>query len=197
MRCAPRSRQRKANRSRSTRARRPASRRRIGSNSPVRSGRGASSRIMLALYSRRPMRFHSVWRGARAAVGSLALLAACGGREGTPAPGGGTVIIGTAQDPQTLFPPNADNIQARAVTELIFQRLADRGASLNTFGDGDFIPRLARQWDWSADSLRVTFHIDPRARWQDGRAVSVDDVKFGFEVFTDTLVGAREGGVLR
>jgi peptide/nickel transport system substrate-binding protein len=143
------------------------------------------------------MRFHSVWRGARAAVGSLALLAACGGREGTPAPGGGTVIIGTAQDPQTLFPPNADLIQARAVTELIFQRLADRGASLNTFGDADFIPRLAQRWDWSPDSLRVTFHIDPLARWQDGQPVTAYDVKFGFEVYTDTLVGARVGRELR
>lgn len=143
------------------------------------------------------MRFHSVWRGARAMAGSLLMLAACGGREGSPAPGGGTVIIGTAQDPQTLFPPNADNIQARAVTELIFQRLADRGTSLNTFGDADFVPRLAERWDWSADSLRVTFHIDPRARWQDGRAVSAEDVKFGFEVFTDSLVGARVGRELR
>jgi peptide/nickel transport system substrate-binding protein len=143
------------------------------------------------------MRFHSVWRGARVVAGSLAMLAACGGRDGMPATGRGTVIIGTAQDPQTLFPPNADNIQARAVTELIFQRLADRGASLNTFGDADFIPRLATRWEWSPDSARVTFHIDPLARWQDGSAVNAGDVKFGFEVFTDTLVAARVGRELR
>lgn len=128
-------------------------------------------------------------------LGSAALLAGCGGREG--AAGGGTVIIGTSQDPQTLFPPNVDNVEARAVTELIFQRLADRGASLNTLGDADFVPRLAQRWEWSRDSLRVTFHLDPRARWQDGRAVSAEDVKFGFAVFTDTLVASRMGADLR
>jgi peptide/nickel transport system substrate-binding protein len=106
------------------------------------------------------------------------------------------VIIGTGQDPKTLFPPNADNIQARAVTELIFQRLADRGASLNTVGDAGFVPRLAQRWDWSPDSLAVTFHIDPRARWQDGHAVTAEDVRFGFRLFTDSLVGARMRGDL-
>ena len=140
------------------------------------------------------MRFHSVRRGACVMLGTVALLAGCGGREG--AAGGGTVIIGTGQDPKTLFPPNADNIQARAVTELIFQRLADRGASLNTVGDAGFVPRLAQRWDWSPDSLAVTFHIDPRARWQDGHAVTAEDVRFGFQLFTDSLVGARMRGDL-
>lgn len=140
------------------------------------------------------MRFHSVRRGACVMLGAAALLAGCGGGDGS---GGGTVIIGTGQDPKTLFPPASDNIQARVVTELIFERLADRGGSLNTLGDAGFVPRLAQRWDWSADSLRVTFHIDPRARWQDGRAVSAEDVRFGFAVFTDTIVGARTGADLR
>ena len=141
------------------------------------------------------MRFHSVRRGACVMLGTVALLTGCAGREG--AAGGGTVIIGTGQDPKTLFPPNADNIQARAVTELIFQKLADRGASLNTVGDAGFVPRLAQRWDWSPDSLAVTFHIDPRARWQDGHAVTAEDVRFGFQLFTDSLVGARMRGDLR
>ena len=143
------------------------------------------------------MRFHSVQRGAYLVLGAAALLAGCGGRDGASSSGGGTVIIGTGQDPQTLFPPNADNVQARAVIEQIFDRLADRGASLNTVGDAGFVPRLARSWEWSPDSLRVTFHLDPLARWQDGRAVSADDVRFAFAVFTDTLVGARQGRDLR
>ena len=140
------------------------------------------------------MIFQPARRGACVMLGIIALLAGCGGTEG--AGGAGTVIIGSGQDPKTLFPPNADNIQARAITELIFQRLADRGPALNTVGDAGFVPRLALRWDWSADSLRVTFHIDPNARWQDGRPVSAEDVKFGFQVFTDSLVGARMRGDL-
>lgn len=140
------------------------------------------------------MIFQPARRGVCAMFGIVALLAGCGGTEG--AGGAGTVIIGTAQDPITLFPPNADNVEARAVTELIFQRLADRGATLNTVGDAGFVPRLALRWDWSADSLRVTFHLDPLARWQDGHAVTSEDVKFGFQTFTDSLVGAKNRGDL-
>jgi peptide/nickel transport system substrate-binding protein len=134
-------------------------------------------------------------RGAWLMLGACALLGGCGG--GGAAAGGGTVVIGSAEDPKTLFPPSADGIQARAITELIFQRLADRGPTLNTVGDSGFVPRLAQRWEWSPDGLRVTFHLDPRARWQDGAPVTAADVRFGFAVFTDTLVGARMGGDLR
>ncbi|HZX68971.1 MAG TPA: peptide ABC transporter substrate-binding protein [Candidatus Elarobacter sp.] len=122
-------------------------------------------------------------------LAAVALMAGCTGREGAA---GGTVVIGSALDPKTLFPPTADNVQARELTDLIFQRLADRGAALNTLGDSGFVPRLAQRWEWSPDSLRVTFHIDPRARWEDGRAVTARDVKFAYDVYADPGTGARE-----
>ncbi len=127
-------------------------------------------------------------------VAAIALLAACAGKEGGS--GRGTVIIGTGQDPKTLFPPNADLTQAREVTELLFQRLADRGPALNTVGDAGYVPRLAQRWDWSPDSLRVTFHIDPRARWQDNHPVTAGDVRFAYAVITDSLTNARMRGDL-
>lgn len=139
------------------------------------------------------MRVDSVRRGAGVVVTAI-VLAACGGREGA---GGGTVVIGSGQDPKTLFPPAADLTTAREITELIFLRLAERGPSLNTLGDSGFVPRLAERWEWSPDSSRVTFHLDPRARWQDGRAVTAADVRFGFETFTDSLVGSRVRADLR
>lgn len=134
------------------------------------------------------MRIDSARRGTCVLLAAAALLAAC---RGGAVAGHGTVVIGSGQDPKTLFPPNADFTQARQVTELIFERLADRGPSLNTLGDSDFVPRLAQRWEWSADSSRVTFHIDPRARWQDGRPVTAADVRFGLAVFTDPAVGSR------
>jgi peptide/nickel transport system substrate-binding protein len=141
------------------------------------------------------MRFYSVRRCAVSIFSSLALVAACKGAEGTA--GGGTVIVGSAQDPKTLYPPTADSYQAREITELLFQKLADRGPSLNTVGDSGYIPRLAQRWDWSPDSLRITFHLDPQARWQDGRAVSAEDVRFAFDVTTDKRTGSRIGAELR
>jgi peptide/nickel transport system substrate-binding protein len=129
------------------------------------------------------------------ALGALALLGGCGGGDG--AHGGGTAIIGSGQDPQSLFPPAAANVVARQVYEQIFQRLADRGMALNTVGDSGYVPRLAQRWDWSADSLRITFHLDPHARWQDGHPVSAADVKFAYDIYTDSVVGSREREGLR
>lgn len=145
---------------------------------------------MFAVPLRSPMRFHSVKRGLSVLFATAALLTGCMGGEG--AGGSGTVIIGSGQDPEALFPPVAANTQAREINELIFRKLADRGNALNTLGDSGFVPRLAERWEWSADSMRVTFHMDPRARWEDGRAVTAEDVRFAFAVYTDSLVGARE-----
>ena len=140
------------------------------------------------------MRLHSVRRGAFAMLGAIALVAGCGGRDSSAT---GTVVIGSGLDPKTLFPPTADNIQATQLTDLIFRRLADRGLSLNTLGDVGFVPRLAERWEWSPDSTRVTFHMDPRARWEDGQAVTTRDVKFAYDVYTDSTVGARERQTLK
>jgi peptide/nickel transport system substrate-binding protein len=142
------------------------------------------------------MRRHSTLREHKARFAlTIVLLAAwaCGGDAGR----GGTVIIATAQDPETLFPPTVEWVEARMVTELLFDKLADLGPSLNTVGDQDFQPRLADHWDWSRDSLAITFHIDPRARWHDGRPVQASDVRFAFSVYLDPAVNAHNGGDLR
>jgi peptide/nickel transport system substrate-binding protein len=127
----------------------------------------------------------------------LGLLAGACGRAGGDSGRGGTIIIATAQDADILFPPTTTTNEGKAVTDLLFDRLADRGPSLNTVGDSDFVPRLAQRWEWSRDKLQVTFHLDPRARWHDGRPVRAADVRFAFSVYTDPMVSARGGGDLR
>lgn len=121
----------------------------------------------------------------------LCLAAACRGRDAAGA-AGGTLIVSAGADAETLFPPLAVGNQGRAVTELIYDKLADIGPALNTIGDVGFVPRLAQHWEWSADSLVVTFHLDPRARWHDGRAVTARDVQYAFAVWTDSAVGAAQ-----
>jgi peptide/nickel transport system substrate-binding protein len=126
----------------------------------------------------------------RRLVLALFLLAtACRGRD---AGGGGTLVVSTGADAETLFPPLVAGSQGRAVTELIYDKLADIGPGLNTIGDVGFEPRLAQRWEWSKDSLVVTFHLDPKARWHDGRAVTARDVQYAFKVWTDSAVGAAQ-----
>ena len=104
--------------------------------------------------------------------------------------GGGTLVVSTASDADNLFPPLIMSSQGRQVVEQIFEPLADVGDSLNVFGDGGFIPRLADSWTWSADSLSIAFHLNPRALWHDGKPVRASDVRFTISLAKNPAVAA-------
>lgn len=124
-------------------------------------------------------------------VASVALLG-CGGREGpaSTSAAGGTMIVATAVDAQTLFPPHVADALDAAIRDNLYDRLADLGDRMITVGDKDFTPHLADRWDWSRDSLSIAFHLNPRARWHDGQPVRASDVRYSFKVFSDPKVGS-------
>ncbi|MBI5600188.1 MAG: peptide ABC transporter substrate-binding protein [Gemmatimonadetes bacterium] len=124
----------------------------------------------------------------------LAASSACRGTDASPT--GGVVVVSSGADAETLVPPLVEGSQGRVVTELIYDKLADVGPALNTFGDVGFVPKLARSWDWSRDSLTITFHLDPGARWHDGQPVTAYDVQYAFRVWTDSAVGAVQRAAL-
>ena len=109
---------------------------------------------------------------------------------------GGTFIVATAGEPDVIFPALAHTQQGRHVSDQVFDRLAEIGDSLNTVGDAGFEPRLARKWEWAADSLSIAFELDPRARWHDGRPVRASDVRFSWAVSVDPKVGSATAGLL-
>ena len=127
-------------------------------------------------------------RRAAALALPLVLLAACSGAEDGPAPAdasvGGTVVAATAE-PDALFPPLVASLAGKAATDLLYDQLAAIGPALNTVGDAGFEPRLADRWAWSPDSLSIAFHLEPRARWHDGRPVRPEDVRFTFHAYTN------------
>lgn len=128
---------------------------------------------------------------------SLTLICACVGTEATPPKGsGGTLVISTAGDPDVLIPPLTASIQGTQITDLIYDRLADIGDSLNTVNDLGFTPRLADHWTWSGDSLSIAFHIDPHARWHDGQPVRATDVRFTYDTYTDPSLGSSFAALL-
>ncbi len=97
---------------------------------------------------------------------------------------GGSVFVAMAAEPATLFPSQTANNHENAITEIVYDRLADPGVELNTVGDNGFIPRLASSWRWSADSMNITFVLDTAARWHDGEVVTGDDVRATFMAYT-------------
>lgn len=127
------------------------------------------------------------------AIATLSLvLAACSDERATrPASAaGGTLVISVGGDPETLFPPLASTTTGQIVGDLVYDRLAEIGDSLNTVGDSGFQPRLAKTWDWAPDSLSIAFHLDPGARWHDGRPVRATDIAFTHRIYTDSASGS-------
>ena len=109
---------------------------------------------------------------------------------------GGTIVIATPGEPEYLMPPIALSTTARQVHDLVYQRLARIGDSLNTLGDGGFTPDLARRWTWADDSLSVTFTLDSAAHWHDGLPVRAADVAFSFALYTDPRTASNAATIL-
>ena len=123
---------------------------------------------------------------------ALIVVAACSSRGGTcRGEYCGTVVFAAIGQPVSLLPPTTDHILDRDIYDRIFLKLADVGPGLNTVGDAGFVPQLADRWTWR-DSLTVAFHLDPRARWQDGRPVTAGDVAFTFAAYADSALDAPD-----
>jgi peptide/nickel transport system substrate-binding protein len=96
---------------------------------------------------------------------------------------GGTVVVGLLGDPKTLNPLVSASIESRNIIELLFLKLLEE--------QGDFVsfrPRLAKGWQFGADSLTVTFALRDDVVWGDGRPVTAQDVRYTWELQVDTLV---------
>jgi peptide/nickel transport system substrate-binding protein len=128
------------------------------------------------------------------ALGILSV-AACSRRGGCRGAYCGTLVIAGTSDVTTLLPPVSDAAIDRDVFDQIFLRLADLAPDGGTIGDSGFVPQLARSWEWT-DPLTLVFHLDPRARWQDGPAVTAGDVAFTFDAYTDSAIASGDRSAL-
>ena len=99
---------------------------------------------------------------------------------------GGTIVMSSAADADILMPPLTLTLLGKQIVDQIFDNLADIGPSLNTVGDAGFTPRLADRWTWAPDSMSVSFHINPKARWHDGARVTSEDVRYTYQLVKDT-----------
>ena len=133
-------------------------------------------------------------RNARILPLVVLLALACRGGDGdgggARAEPGGTLIISGPADADFLLPPLVVGGPGKTLSSLLYERLAEIGPGLNTVGDEGFEPRLAERWEWAPDSLSIRFHLNPRARWHDGRPVRASDVRFSHALYSDTLVGS-------
>jgi peptide/nickel transport system substrate-binding protein len=124
---------------------------------------------------------------------ALLALAACSGDLGrkSEADTGGTLVIASTQDPGTLFPPFVITATGKQITEQIYDYLADVGPDLDIRNEKGFRPGLADRWRWLSDSLLLAFHINPAAKWHDGRDVTARDVAFTFALNKNPEMDSR------
>ena len=93
------------------------------------------------------------------------------------APVGGVRRERFSTQPASLHPLNATDAYGNNVLGQIYETLAD-----NDVESMDHIPLLAESWEFSSDKMQITFRLNPGARWQDGKPVTAQDVKFSFDV---------------
>ena len=76
------------------------------------------------------------------------------------------------------------------VIDQIFEPLAWLGDEGHL--DRGYRPALADSWSWETDSTAIVFRLNPSARWQDGTPVRASDVRFTYELFSDSVVGYKD-----
>lgn len=98
---------------------------------------------------------------------------------------GGTIILGESGDISTVNGILANDSTTLNMLSLIFEPLV--GVSPI---DGRPVPALAESWDTSPDGLTYTFHLNKKAKWQDGVDFTADDVKFSFDAVLNPNTGS-------
>src|SRR5512141_3180513 len=103
-------------------------------------------------------------------------LAACGGGEKNAAGGGG------GKDLIIAFDGSPTNLDPRIGVDTYSGRIWDMTSSglVKITPSGDFAPDVAAKWE-TPDDKTVVFHLNPNAKFQDGRPVTSKDFRYTFE----------------
>ncbi|MBV8654342.1 MAG: ABC transporter substrate-binding protein [Alphaproteobacteria bacterium] len=119
-----------------------------------------------------------------AVFGALALTAAC------VAPGlaaaAGTLRIGLQEDPDALDPAQGVSFVGRVVFAGLCDKLVDIDKTLA------YVPQLATQWAWSADTLTLTLTLRQGVVFQDGENFDAAAVKANIERYKSAPESKRK-----
>ena len=127
---------------------------------------------------------------ANSALGLLLALAstlASGPATATPvitgnpsAPQGGEFKINLNLEPESLNPLTSTDLYGREVQAYMLDTLMERDPE--TY---DWKPALAEKYEISKDGKQFTFTLRKGAKFHDGKPITIDDVKFSFDVMFD------------
>jgi peptide/nickel transport system substrate-binding protein len=109
----------------------------------------------------------------------IVVMAGCGGGEKKGGGGGGG---GGAQGLVIAFDGSPTNLDPRVGVDTYSGRIWDMTSSglIKLTPTGDFAPDIAEKWE-TPDDKTIVFHLNPNAKFQDGRPVTSKDFKSTFE----------------
>jgi microcin C transport system substrate-binding protein len=95
---------------------------------------------------------------------------------------GGMAVLGYSNYPATLRPigENSNNLITQLLALLVYETLLKIDPV--TY---EYIPGLADKWSISEDKTTYFFHIDEKAKWQDGLSVTAFDVVATYDLLVD------------
>jgi peptide/nickel transport system substrate-binding protein len=99
------------------------------------------------------------------------------------------VVIAAIGEPPSILPPVVQETVGRDIGDQVFEHLAELAPGKPPIDVDAYRSGLAEQWT-RVDSVTWRFRLRPGARWHDGRPVTSEDVRFSFEAFSDSVIGA-------
>ncbi len=125
----------------------------------------------------------------------LALLQGCS-RHTPSKPRENQIVIAVAADFDHLNPLLIQLALSREVCSMIYPTLV-RPTYDRQDGTVRYQPNTARRWEFAANGMSVTFHLDPRAVWEDGRPVTSRDFGFSYRLYANPAIASSRQDYLQ
>ena len=87
--------------------------------------------------------------------------------------------------PRTLDPTLSTDVQGQQLFDDLFEGL------VHVDNKGEIVPGVARSWEVSEDGTRWTFHLDPKACWSNGEALTARDFVYSWRRLADPATASQ------
>lgn len=104
------------------------------------------------------------------------------------------VVVGIQSDVSTISPLYAFDLQEGHLLDLLFLKPAFENWN-DSLGIIELKPMLAESWVINKDSNFVTLNLRKNLKWSDGKPITVDDIIFSLDIYSDPKVNSRLYGL--
>ena len=103
---------------------------------------------------------------------------------------GNRIIIGIDSDVDVINPMYAFSLNEGNLIDLLFMKPAIETWN-ESKGEIEFEPMLAEKWEWSEDKNSVRLYLRDGIFWSDAVPITLDDVIFTFEIYSNPAAETR------